>query len=66
MNREARGNRRVAAMLAGVIALSFLGGVVMFLPAEHRASKLAEMRARYEAKFQDRLRQPAPAPDRRS
>ncbi len=43
-----RASRRVALVLAGVMLLSFGFGVSMFLPAEHRAQKLDEMKAKYQ------------------
>lgn len=42
--------RRVAWLLAGLILLSFTFGVAMFLPAEHRAQKLEQMKQQYQAK----------------
>jgi len=44
------GTRRVAWLLAGLILLSFAFGVAMFLPAEHRAQKLEQMKQKYQAK----------------
>ena len=44
-------NKRVAWLLSLVILLSFGFGVVMFLPAEHRAQKLEELQQKYQAKL---------------
>jgi hypothetical protein len=46
------GNTRVVWLLIGVILLSFAFGVVMFLPAEHRAQKWAEIKKEYQLKVQ--------------
>ena len=50
MTRSGMSSRRVAWLLAGLILLSFAFGVAMFLPAEHRAQKLEQMRQKYLAK----------------
>ena len=50
MTRSGKSSRRVAWLLAGLILLSFAFGVVMFLPAEHRAQKLEQMQQQYQAK----------------
>ena len=50
MTRSDKSSRRVAWLLAGLILLSFTFGVAMFLPAEHRAQKLEQMKQKYEAK----------------
>ena len=50
MTRSGMSSRRVAWVLAGLILLSFAFGVVMFLPAEHRAQKLEQMKQKYQAK----------------
>jgi len=42
------GTRKVVWVMASVMALSFVFGVGMFLPAEHRADKLSEMSYRYQ------------------
>lgn len=44
--------RAVWAMVA-VMALSFIFGIAMFLPAEHRAEKLTETMQRYQARTPD-------------
>lgn len=49
MTRSDKSTRRVAWLLAGLILLSFTFGVVMFLPAEHRAQKLEQMKQKYQA-----------------
>ena len=49
MTRSGKSTRRVAWLLAGLILLSFTFGVVMFLPAEHRAQKLEQMTQKYQA-----------------
>ena len=50
MNRSDKSTRRVAWLLAGLILLSFTFGVAMFLPAEHRAQKLEQIKQQYQAK----------------
>ena len=52
MTPTSKSSRRVAWLLAGLILLSFAFGVVMFLPAEHRAQKLEQMQQKYQAKQQ--------------
>lgn len=52
MTPSGKSSRRVAWLLAGVILLSFAFGVAMFLPAEHRAQKLEQMKQKYQAKQQ--------------
>lgn len=47
MTRSGKSSRRVAWLLAGLILLSFAFGVAMFLPAEHRAQKLEQMKQKY-------------------
>jgi hypothetical protein len=49
MTRSGKSSRRVAWLLAGLILLSFAFGVAMFLPAEHRAQKLEQMKQKYQA-----------------
>lgn len=51
-----RARRAIGLGLAGVMLASFIGGVVAFIPAEHRADKLAQMRRRYAAKYFARLK----------
>ncbi len=54
--------RRIAWVLAGLILLFFAFGMIMYLPAEQRAQKFEQMKQKYEAKQQSRLksnRQPA-------
>ncbi len=43
-------NRRMAWILAGIMAFSFAFGIAMFLPAEHRAEKLENTMAKYQAR----------------
>jgi hypothetical protein len=50
MTRSGKSSRGVAWLLAGLILLSFAFGVAMFLPAEHRAQKLEQMKQKYQAK----------------
>ena len=50
MTRSGKSSRRVGWLLAGLILLSFAFGVAMFLPAEHRAQKLEQMKQKYQAK----------------
>lgn len=50
MTRSDKSSRRVAWLLAGLILLSFAFGVAMFLPAEHRAQKLEQIKQKYQAK----------------
>ena len=45
-----KSSRRVAWLLAALILLSFAFGVAMFLPAEHRAQKLEQIKQKYQAK----------------
>ena len=66
MRAEATGldssaNKRVAWLLSCVILLSFVFGVVMFLPAEHRAQKLEQIKQEYQLKVQ-RARSALPEP----
>lgn len=56
-----RARARIAWGLAAVALLSFAGGIALFVPAEHRAQKLAEASRPYRAKH--RL---APEPHRKS
>jgi hypothetical protein len=39
--------------MVGIMVLSFAFGIAMFLPAEHRADKLAENLNRYQARNPD-------------
>jgi hypothetical protein len=50
MTQPDKTSKRVAWLLGGLILLSFAFGVVMFLPAEHRAQKLEQMQEKYQAK----------------
>ena len=56
--------RRVIWLLAAVMACSFGFGIVMFVPDEHRAQKLAEMTLKYQAR-QRRVTPPAALPAQR-
>lgn len=56
--------RKIGWGLGAAMLLSFMGGVVAFMPAEHRARKLQEMKLRYAAKYSHRLRA-APPPQAR-
>ena len=50
-DRESKANsRRLVWVLVGVILLSFTFGIAMYLPAEHRAYKLMETMAKYQAR----------------
>ena len=49
MTRPGTSPKPVPSPLAGLILLSFAFGVVMFLPAEHRAQKLEQMKQKYQA-----------------
>ena len=50
-DREGKASsRRLVWILVGVMALSFTFGIAMFLPAEHRAYKLVETLAKYQAR----------------
>ena len=40
--------KRVVWILAGIMMLSFIFGIGMFIPAEHRTEKLDEMMQRYQ------------------
>ncbi len=55
MTRSDKSTRQIAWLLAGLILFSFVFGVVMFLPAEHRAQKLEQMQQKYQAKQQQRM-----------
>ncbi len=48
--QEEAGRRRLVWVLAVVMVLSFAFGIGMFLPAEHRADKLEETMAKYQAR----------------
>jgi hypothetical protein len=50
MNRTDKTTRRIIWVLAGIMVFSFAFGVVMFIPTEHRAQKLAEMALKYQAR----------------
>jgi hypothetical protein len=50
MNRTDKATRRIIWVLAGIMVFSFAFGVVMFIPTEHRAQKLAEMTLKYQAR----------------
>ncbi|MDP7618599.1 MAG: hypothetical protein QF661_13650 [Arenicellales bacterium] len=41
-------NRRIVWLLVGLMLLSFVFGIAMFLPAEHRAQKIQQMEQRYQ------------------
>lgn len=56
--------RTIAWALAATMLLSFAGGILAFMPAEHRARKLTEMKLRYAAKYSHRLHA-APPPQAR-
>ena len=43
-------SRRLIWFLVGIMLLSFTFGIAMFLPAEHRAYKLVETMAKYQAR----------------
>ena len=48
-NAKADGEtKRVVWILAGIMMLSFIFGIGMFIPAEHRTEKLDEMMQRYQ------------------
>jgi len=50
-NAKADGEtKRVVWILAGIMMLSFIFGIGMFIPAEHRTEKLDEMMQRYQAR----------------
>ena len=59
-----RRTRKVVWMMVGIMTLSFLFGVGMFVPAEHRADKLDEMMRRYQAR-RPGTEQQAPVPKKR-
>jgi len=46
--------RRVVWLLVAAMSLSFLFGIAMFIPAEHRADKLDDMMTRYQARNPDK------------
>jgi len=50
MTQADKFSRHIVWLLAGLILLSFVFGVVMFLPAEHRAQKLQEVQQKFQAK----------------
>ena len=50
MTRSDKSSRPIAWLLAGLMLLSFAFGVAMFLPAEHRAQKLEQMKQQQQAK----------------
>jgi hypothetical protein len=50
--RKTESHSRIGWILAGVILLSFAFGVMMYLPPEHRAQKLEEIKQKYDAKQQ--------------
>lgn len=56
--------RTIGWGLGAAMLLSFVGGILAFVPAEHRARKLQEMKVRYAAKYSHRLRA-APPPQAR-
>jgi len=56
--------RRVVWVMIGIMMLSFLFGIGMFLPAEHRAEKLKETMHRYQARNPD-VDQVQPEPKKR-
>ena len=43
-------NRKLVWMMVGVMSLSFVFGIGMFVPAEHREAKLNEMMISYQAR----------------
>ncbi|MDH5737272.1 MAG: hypothetical protein OEZ23_03130 [Gammaproteobacteria bacterium] len=53
--------RRMVWLMVAVMSLSFVFGIAMFIPAEHRADKLDEMMARYQARNPE-YRQNKPRP----
>jgi hypothetical protein len=56
--------RQVVWLMALVMVLSLAFGIAMFIPAEHRADKLAETMQRYQARNPD-ADQTVPAPRKR-
>jgi|TARA_B100001971_G_scaffold135120_1_gene124843 hypothetical protein len=49
VNQSDGATRRIVWLLSAIILLSFLVGVMMFLPAEHRAEKLQQIEQRHQA-----------------
>lgn len=47
MSETNRNNKQVAWMISGMMLCSFIFGVMMFIPAEHRAQKIEEMEYKY-------------------
>ncbi len=59
-----RATRKVVWVMVCIMALSFLFGIGMFVPSEHRADKLDEMMRRYQAR-KPGTEQQAPVPKKR-
>ncbi len=49
VNQSDGATRRIVWLLSAIILLSFLVGVMMFLPAEHRAEKLQQIEKKHQA-----------------
>ncbi len=64
MTQTKRSINRVAWILGGVVLVSFAFGVLMFLPAEHRAKKIQETVKKYQAKQERRAHSWSISPSR--
>lgn len=47
-----RATRLVVWLLVSLMVISFVFGVLMYLPAEHRAQKLQQMEQKYQSQHQ--------------
>ena len=47
-----RATRLVVWLLVSLMVISFVFGVLMYLPAEHRAQKLQQMEQKYQSQYQ--------------
>ena len=47
-----RATRLVVWLLVSLMVISFAFGVLMYLPAEHRAQKLQQMEQKYQSQHQ--------------
>lgn len=49
--------RLVVWLLVSLMVISFVFGVLMYLPAEHRAQKLQQMEQKYQSQHQPSIRE---------
>ncbi|MDP6411853.1 MAG: hypothetical protein QF352_04605 [Arenicellales bacterium] len=52
-----RATRLVVWLLVSLMVISFVFGVLMYLPAEHRAQKLQQMEQKYQSQYQPSIKE---------